>query len=289
MDDLKQKQQLTSDWFLNLRNRICTEFEKIEQEYIESNQNPINLGIKSNNIKFKKKSWKRDAGGGGKTATLKGNVFEKVGINISTVFGKLSPEFSQQIPGTEKDPSFWASGISLVAHMQSPLVPAVHFNTRFICTNKNWFGGGSDLNPIFKVKTDTQDFHQSFKNTCDKHNPNYYPKFKKWCDEYFYIKHRKQTRGVGGIFYDYLNSNNFTQDFNFTKDIGLTFLDIFPRLVKKNMFKKWNNKQREQQLIKRGLYTEFNLIYDRGTKFGLMTDGNVEAILMSLPPIAKWN
>ncbi len=299
MQSFEQKQQLASAWFLELRNKICAEFEAIEAEYVASNQKPFPLEISPDKSKFIRKAWDRQAGGGGEMSTMKGSVFEKVGVNISTVFGEFSPELRKQIPGAESNPNFWASGISLVAHLRSPLVPAVHFNTRFICTNplisdtisaeKHWFGGGSDLNPMFEVEEDTKDFHQSFKNACDKYRPNYYPDFKKWCDEYFYIKHRKQARGVGGVFYDYLNSNNFSEDFSFTKDIGLAFLEIFPQLVRRNMFKKWTDEQREHQLIKRGLYTEFNLIYDRGTKFGLMTDGNPEAILMSLPPIAKWN
>jgi len=295
--NLEQKQQLTSAWFLELRNRICVEFEAIEKGYSDSNQQPLALEVEPQKAKFERKIWQRqnenESGGGGEMSIMKGNVFEKVGVNISTVFGEFSPEFRSQIPGAEQDPQFWASGISLVAHMRSPLVPAVHFNTRFICTSKSWFGGGGDLNPMFEVEADTKDFHQTFKNACDKYHPNYYPDFKKWCDEYFYIKHRKQSRGVGGIFYDYLNSGNlaknFDEDFSFTKDVGLAFLDIFPKLVRKNMFAKWNDAQREHQLIKRGLYTEFNLVYDRGTKFGLMTDGNTEAILMSLPPVAKWN
>ncbi len=288
MPNLEQKQQLTAAWFKNLRDKICNQFEAIEQEYANSTNKPIEPEATTNNSKFSRKAWVRSGGGGGEMSIMKGNVFEKVGVNISTVFGTLSPEFSKQIPGAEQNPNFWASGISLVAHMRSPLVPAAHFNTRFICTSKSWFGGGGDLNPIFEVPAETAKFHQAFKNACDKHNPNYYPDFKKWCDEYFYIKHRKQPRGVGGIFYDYLNTNNFDEDFSFTKDVGLAFLEVFPALIRENMLKKWSEKQREQQLIKRGLYTEFNLIYDRGTKFGLMTDGNVEAILMSLPPIAKW-
>ena len=287
--NLEQKKQSTSAWFFELRNKICAEFEAIEQEYANLNQAPIDLEVDPQKAKFIQKKWNREAGGGGEMSVMKGNVFEKVGVNISTVFGELSPEFSKQIPGAEKDPQFWASGISLVAHMRSPLVPAVHFNTRFICTTKSWFGGGGDLNPMFEDAEDTKNFHQHFKNACDKYHPNYYPDFKKWCDEYFYIKHRKQARGVGGIFYDYLDSDNFSEDFSFTKDIGLAFLEIFPQLVRKSMLKKWDDAMREHQLIKRGLYTEFNLIYDRGTKFGLMTDGNVEAILMSLPPVAKWN
>ena len=286
--DLIKKQEFTSNWFRNLRDKICAEFEVIEQEYSQNSSKPIAIEINPENAKFIRKKWDRAHGGGGEMSVMKGNVFEKVGVNISTVFGEFSPEFRKQIPGTENNPKFWASGISLVAHMRSPLVPAVHINTRFICTEKNWFGGGADLNPMIEIKKDSEDFHQTFKNACDKHNPEYYPKFKKECDEYFYIKHRKQSRGIGGIFYDYLNTDNFDQDFSFTQDIGLAFLDIFPKLVRRNMLNPWSEEQREIQLKKRGFYAEFNLIYDRGTKFGLMTDGNVEAILMSLPPIAKW-
>jgi coproporphyrinogen III oxidase len=219
---------------------------------------------------------------------MKGNVFEKVGVNISTVHGKFSEEFRKQIPGTENNPEFFATGISLVAHMCSPLVPAVHMNTRFINTQKHWFGGGGDLNPMYEVSQDTADFHQAFKKACDSYDMQAYDKFKKECDEYFFIKHRNQTRGVGGIFYDYLNSKNFEKDFTFTKNVGLAFLEIYPKLVRRHMFESYSEEQREHQLKKRGFYAEFNLLYDRGTKFGLMTGGNVEAILMSLPPVAKW-
>lgn len=285
---LTEKQQLSAEWFSNLRDKICFEFEAIEKEYASSNQKPIDLEIDPKNAKFKRKNWDRSQGGGGEISLMHGNVFEKVGVNISTVYGEFSEEFKSQIPGAENDPKFWASGISLVAHMRSPLVPAVHFNTRFICTTKEWFGGGSDLNPMFEDEIDAKNFHEAFKKACDKYSPEYYPKFKKWCDEYFFIKHRNQSRGVGGIFYDYLNSDNFNEDFSFTKDVGLAFLDIFPKLVRQNMFKPWDEESREHQLKKRGLYAEFNLVYDRGTKFGLMTGGNTEAILMSLPPIAKW-
>jgi coproporphyrinogen III oxidase len=286
--NLTEKQQQTSAWFRQLRDKICAQFEAIEEEYVVSNNQPIEIEIDPLKAKFERKIWDRSEGGGGEMSVMKGNVFEKVGVNISTVFGEFSEEFRNQIPGAKEDPRFWATGVSLVAHMRSPLVPAVHFNTRFICTTKQWFGGGGDLNPMFEVENDTNDFHASFKNACDKYDSTYYPKFKKWCDEYFFIKHRNQSRGVGGIFYDYL-SENFAENFDFTKDVGLAFLDIFPKLVRKNMFKKFSEEQRDHQLIKRGLYTEFNLVYDRGTKFGLMTGGNTEAILMSLPPIAKWN
>ncbi len=275
---LQEKQDLTSAWFKNLRDKICTEFEKIESEFDAANPG-----------KFVRKNWDRDGGGSGEMSLMKGNVFEKVGVNFSKVFGEFSPEFRKEIPGASENPNFWASGISLVAHMKSPLAPAVHMNTRFICTEKQWFGGGADLNPMFEVEADTQDFHQAFKVACDKASPQYYDKFKKWCDEYFFIKHRNVSRGVGGIFYDYLNTEDFEADFEFTKNVGLAFLEIFPKLVRRHMNEKWTEEQREHQLRKRGLYTEFNLVYDRGTKFGLMTGGNTEAILMSLPPVAKWD
>ncbi len=287
----QEKQEITSSWFRSLRDQICQEFEKIEEEYFNSPNTPIPLE-KSELPKFTRKSWKRPDptgdGGAGEMSVMKGNVFEKVGVNFSKVYGEFSEEFRKQIPGTDKSGKFWASGISLVAHMRSPLVPAVHMNTRFICTDKHWFGGGGDLNPMFEDETDTHDFHQAFKHACDKADPSYFEKYKKWCDEYFFIKHRGVARGVGGIFYDYLDSGNFENDFNFTKNVGLAFLDIFPKLVRRNMLKSWTEEQREHQLKKRGFYAEFNLLYDRGTKFGLMTNGNTEAILMSLPPIAKW-
>ena len=283
--NIEEKQKLTSAWFKELRDKICTEFEEIELEFSAKNPQKNNLTAG----KFERKKWNRDGGGGGEISLMKGIVFEKVGVNISTVFGSFSDEFKVQIPGASENPNFWASGISLVAHMNSPLVPAIHMNTRFICTEKNWFGGGTDLNPMIENKKETADFHEILKKTCDKYDENYYPKFKKTCDEYFFIKHRNESRGVGGVFYDYLNSDNFENDFNFTKDIGRAFLEIFAKLVRDNMFKNWNESQREIQLIKRGRYTEFNLLYDRGTKFGLMTNGNPEAILMSLPPIAKWS
>ena len=285
--NIEEKQEITSKWFQKLRDDICGAFEKIEEDYAKKN------GL-SNPGKFTRKNWDRSDdrgqdGGSGEMSVMKGNVFEKVGVNFSKVYGEFSEEFRKQIPGAEENPSFWASGVSLVAHMASPLVPAVHMNTRFICTEKTWFGGGGDLNPMYEVDEDTKDFHGAFKEACDKADPKYYDKFKKWCDEYFFIKHRNVARGVGGIFYDYLNTDNCENDFNFTKDVGLAFLDIYPKLVRRNMYKNWTDEEREFQLRKRGLYTEFNLVYDRGTKFGLMTGGNTEAILMSLPPIAKWD
>jgi coproporphyrinogen III oxidase len=279
--DITEKQQLTSSWFADLRDKICAEFEKIEIEFDKKNPG-----------KFSRKNWKRldvsGDGGFGEISLMKGNVFEKVGVNFSKVHGEFSEEFRKQIPGSEKDGKFWASGISLVAHMKSPLVPSVHMNTRFITTSKNWFGGGADLTPTFEVKKDTKDFHEALKAACDKADKAYYPKFKKECDEYFFIKHRNCARGVGGIFFDYLNSGDFKNDFEFVKNVGLAFLEIFPKLVRRNMHEKWNEAQKQAQLKKRGLYAEFNLVYDRGTKFGLMTGGNPEAVLMSLPPLASW-
>lgn len=307
---ISEKESLASTCFESLRDKICAEFEAIEAEYLTStNQPQIIFGDAQ---KFTRKKWQRDGGGGGEMSVMKGNVFEKVGVNISTVFGEFSEEFRKQLPGTENDAKFFATGVSLVAHMASPLVPAVHMNTRFIHTQKDWFGGGADLNPMFEVEQDTNDFHQEFRKACDAYDDGFerknssYEKFKKECDEYFFIKHRGVARGVGGIFYDYLNSqspdfsvknpdfkiendkNSFEKDFDFTKNVGLAFLKIFPELVRRNMLKHWTEEQREHQLKKRGFYTEFNLLYDRGTKFGLMTGGNPEAILMSLPPIAKW-
>ncbi len=278
MDDISLQKEQASAWFRELRNRICAAFEQIERDAAGDNAPAV----------FERKHWERPGGGGGEMSVMRGRVFEKVGVNISTVFGAFSEQFRGQIPGTEASPAFWASGISLVAHMCSPLVPAVHMNTRFIVTEKSWFGGGADLTPMVVNAEDSADFHAAFKQACDKHNPDYYPAFKKQCDDYFFLPHRGEARGIGGVFYDYLNSGDFTQDFAFTQDIGLAFLAIYPELVRRHRHKHWTTAEREQQLYKRGRYAEFNLLYDRGTKFGLMTGGNTEAILMSLPPEVKW-
>lgn len=274
------KRETTGKWFKELRNQICASYEQIENDF--ARENNLTPG------KFSQKPWKRKGGGGGVMSIMHGNVFEKVGVNISTVHGIFSEEFSKQIPGASDNPEFFATGISLVAHMCSPLVPAVHFNTRYIETTKSWFGGGGDLTPMYPDDKETTIFHNAFKDSCDKHNLNYYPKFKKACDEYFFLKHRKEPRGVGGIFFDYLNTGNFDNDFSFTKDVGLGMRDVYPNIVQKKMYLPWTPQQRDHQLIKRGRYVEFNLLYDRGTTFGLATGGNVEAILMSLPPEVKW-
>ena len=276
----KNQRLETQKWFEVLRDQICSSFEELEQNYQGPKQS-MPPG------KFRRKKWHREGGGGGEMSIMEGRLFEKVGVNISTVMGELSPEFSKQIPGAENNPKFWASGISLVAHMWSPHIPAVHMNTRHIATTRSWFGGGADLTPMIINTEDKELFHTAFRSACNKHDDTYYARFKEWCDDYFYLKHRNEPRGVGGIFYDQL-ANNFEADFNFTKEVGSTFANIYPTIVKRHMNKTWTKKERQAQLIKRGRYVEFNLLYDRGTLFGLQTGGNVEAILMSLPPAVTW-
>ena len=273
--DFEIKKDLTSNWFKTLQDLICHSISELEK----------------NKIKFKSKTWKRNQNkdeGGGEYRILKdGRIFDKVGVNFSKVYGKFPKHFQKQIPGADKNPNFWASGISVVMHMKNPLIPAMHFNTRYICTSLDWFGGGMDVTPSKKDENEKKEFHKILKKMCDRHNKKYYPKYKKWCDEYFYLPHRKETRGIGGIFFDY-KMNNFEKDFKFVRDVGTTFELIFKKIIKKKFKKKWTLRDKEMQYIKRGRYTEFNLLYDRGTKFGLQTGGNVEGILMSLPPIAKW-
>lgn len=280
---LDDQQQAAQTWFKELRDKICAEFEKIEAE-------------SGSDATFDYNPWDRQnpdgsPGGGGMQGLMKGKIFEKVGVNISTVDGVFSDEFAGQINGAKDDPRFFATGVSLVAHMANPHVPNVHMNTRFLSTTKRWFGGGADLNPAIAYDEDTEEFHARLRSACAPHNPEYYPRFKKWADDYFYIPHRKVHRGVGGIFYDHLELDkepDFDRHFAFTQDVGRAFLDIFPKLVRKRMGMEWSDEDKQQQLVWRGRYAEFNLVYDRGTAFGLKTGGNVDAILMSLPPEAKW-
>ena len=269
------KKDLTSNWFKMIQESICHSISDLE----------------NNNISFKSTRWKKnkkkDEGGGEFRILKDGKIFDKVGVNYSKVYGKFPKNFQKKILGAKKNPSFWASGISVVMHMKNPHIPAMHFNTRYICTTQDWFGGGIDVTPSIKDENEKKEFHKILKKMCERHNKNYYAKYKKWCDEYFYLPHRKETRGIGGIFFDY-KKNNFEKDFKFTRDIGITFQSIFEKIIRKKIKKKWTYKEKEMQYFKRGRYVEFNLLYDRGTKFGLQTGGNIDGILMSLPPLAKW-
>lgn len=282
-------------WFESLRDKICAAFEAIEDDAVKQNS-PVLPGHEAAG-RFERKSWNRlnedgSPGGGGVMSVMHGRVFEKVGVNVSTVQGTFTPEFAATIPGAAEDPHFFATGISLVAHMCSPLVPAAHFNTRMIITTKGWFGGGGDITPMFPESAEAQDdaahFHAAFAQACNAHDPEYYPRFKAWCDKYFYLPHRNEPRGLGGIFYDRLNSGDVQEDFAFTKDVGLAFLKSFPEIIRSRMMEPWTPEQRDAQLIRRGRYVEFNLLHDRGTLFGLKTGGHTEAILMSMPPEVKW-
>ena len=281
--DIYLKKKLISSWFSLLQQTICYEFEKIEIDFGKKTRQKPRC--------FEKKNWNKsktkNEGGGTYLIIKNGLVFDSVGVNFSEVSGKFHKKFRSQVLGAKKNPNYWATGISIVTHMKNPKIPAIHFNTRFIVTTKNWFGGGIDLTPCIKDDKEKKIFHKKIKLMCDKHNKNYYPKYKKWCENYFYLPHRKETRGIGGIFFDY-KRDNWKNDFNFIKNVGLCFLDCAKTIIRKKMYTKWKKKQKDEQLIKRGRYVEFNLLYDRGTKFGLSTGGNVEAILMSLPPEVKW-
>ena len=272
----ENKKKITSNWFKLLQNTICNDIENLEK----------------NKKKFTSKVWQRNKAkdeGGGEFRILKnGKIFEKVGVNFSEVYGRFPKEMRKKIPGANKNPKFWASGISVVMHMNNPYIPAIHFNTRFIYTTHGWFGGGMDVTPCIKDVKEKVLLHKELKKMCDRHDKKYYKKYKKWCDEYFYLPHRKETRGIGGIFFDY-KKDDWERDFKFISDLGVTFQILFNSIIKKKYKKKWTTKEKELQYVKRGRYAEFNLLYDRGTKFGLQTGGNVEGILMSLPPIVKWN
>ena len=271
-------------WFAELRDRLCVRLEELERTAVP---HELNEGFAP--AAFERTSWDRDGGGGGTMAVLRdGRVFEKAGVNISTVHGEFSEEFRARMPGADKDPRFWAAGVSVVIHPRSPLVPIAHMNTRMIVTTQGWFGGGGDLTPVFPEDAETQRFHKAFEDACAPYGDDYYARFKKWCDEYFYLQHRGEARGVGGIFYDNHASGDWEKDFAFTRDVGSAFVDVYPDIARDKMNLTWTPEQKLAQRIKRGRYVEFNLLYDRGTIFGLKTGGNVDAILMSLPPDVAW-
>jgi coproporphyrinogen III oxidase len=285
--DLPERQEIARAWFEIFRDQLCEALEAIE-DAADPALYPGAAG------RFERMPWKRDGdGGGGVASMLRGRVFEKAGVHVSTVWGEFSPEFAKNVPGADEDPRFHATGVSVIIHPRNPHVPAAHMNTRLISTTKSWFGGGGDLTPVLNAQR-TQDnpdavaFHAAMQAACDAHDPTWHAKYKAWCDEYFFLPHRNEPRGIGGIFYDHHDTGDFARDFGFTRDVGMAFLNSYTAIVHSRMDQPWTPVERDEQLIRRGRYVEFNLLYDRGTMFGLKTGGNVESILSSMPPEVKW-